>query len=108
MKLLSRVEEIILLAVWRLQENAYGTTICDEVGEATGEVWQPGAIYGPLARLHRKRLLTTIRGEPTPERGGRSKTYYRLTPHGRRALHEIRLINTRIWTDIPLLEFETP
>jgi len=108
MKLLSRIEEIILLAVWRLQDEAYGISICEEVARATGETWQPGAIYGPLSRLHRKRLLKTTRGEPTPERGGRSKTYYHLTPHGRRALQQVRRINARIWSDIPVLEFDTP
>lgn len=108
MKLLSRIEEIILLAVWRLQDNAYGVTIREEVIRVTGQNWLQGAIYGPLARLHRKRYLEMIWGEPTPERGGRRKTFYRLTPHGKAALLAIQRINEVIWMDIPALEFESP
>jgi DNA-binding PadR family transcriptional regulator len=106
MRLLSRIEEIILLAVWRLQENAYGVTIRDEVIRVTGQDWQQGAIYGPLARLHKKAYLITTRGEPTPERGGRSKIFYRLTPFGKEALQEAQRINEVVWVDVPPLEFE--
>ena len=107
MRLLSRIEEIILLAVRRLQDNAYGVTIRDEVIRVTGHDWQQGAIYGPLARLHRKGYVATARGEPTPERGGRSKIFYKLTPFGVEALQEAQRINEVIWVDVPPLEFET-
>ena len=106
MRLLSKIEEIILIAVWRLQDNAYGVTIRDEVVRVTGQDWQQGAIYGPLARLNRKGYLLTVRGEPTPERGGRGKIFYRLTPFGMEALREAQDINEVIWADIPPLEFE--
>ena len=108
MRLLSRIEEIILLAVWGLQDNAYGVTIREEVIRATDQDWQQGAIYGPLARLHQKGYLTIIRGEPTSERGGRSKIFYKLTPFGKEALLEIQRINEVLWVDIPDLECETP
>jgi DNA-binding PadR family transcriptional regulator len=106
MKLLSKIEEIILVAVWRVQDNAYGVTIRDEVTRVTGQDWQQGAIYGPLARLHRKGYLTVTRGEPTPERGGRSKIFYRLTPFGMEALQEAKEVNEVVWADMPPLEFE--
>jgi len=106
MKLLSRIEEIILLAVRRLGDNAYGVTIRDEVTRVTNQDWQQGAIYGPLARLHRKGYLNTVRGEPTPERGGRSKIFYSLTPFGLEALREAQRINEVVWVDVPPLEFE--
>ena len=70
MKLLSRVEEIILLAVWRLQDNAYGITIHGEVENLTGRKWNLGAVYGPLSRLHKNGYLSTEQGEPVAERGG--------------------------------------
>jgi DNA-binding PadR family transcriptional regulator len=107
-RLLSRIEEIILLAVWRLKDNAYGVTIREEVIRVTDQDWQQGAIYGPLARLHRKGYLTTTKGEPTPERGGRSKIFYKLTPFGLEALQEAQKIQELIWVDVPPLEFEAP
>ena len=76
MNLLSRSEEIVLLSVWRLQDNAYGVTIRALVSEATQRSWSIGAIYAPLYRLERKGLVRSLPGEPTPERGGRRKIYY--------------------------------
>lgn len=100
MKLLSRIEEIILLAIFRLGDEAYGMSIRAEVIAATGKKWLLGAIYGPLGRLHKNGYVTTVRGEPTPERGGRSKVYYRLTREGIAALKEIHRVNSYIWREI--------
>jgi len=72
MKLLSRSEEIVLLAIWKLQGNAYGVTIRSRVSETTGREWAIGSIYPPLHRLERKDMVIAIKGEPIPERGGRS------------------------------------
>lgn len=105
MKLLSRIEEIILLSIWRLQDDAYGMTIREAVIKATGKHWLLGAIYGPLGRLYKNGYVTTVKGEPSPERGGRAKVYYQLTKHGKAALMEIRKVNAAIWKDIPSLEF---
>ena len=106
MKLLSRIEEIVLLSIWRLQEDAYGIAICQEVMQATGKNWQLGAIYGPLGRLLKNGYVTSIKGEPTPERGGRAKVFYQLTPGGKKALQEIEKVNSVIWADIPPLGLE--
>ena len=105
MKLLSRIEEIILLSIWRLQENAYGMTIREEVIKATGKKWLLGAIYGPLGRLYKNGYVTNQKGDPIPERGGRAKVFYMLTPKGRAALLEIQRVNSVIWNDIPSLGF---
>ena len=105
MKLLSRIEEIILLSIWRLKDEAYGMAIREEIIKATGKNWLLGAIYGPLGRLHKNGYVATVKGEPTPERGGRAKVYYRLTPEGKKALMEIQKVNAHIWKDIPTLEF---
>ena len=63
MKLLSRSEEIVLLAIWQLQHNAYGISIRDKVMESTGQDWSIGAIYAPLHRLEKKGLVRTQEGE---------------------------------------------
>ena len=100
MKLLSRIEEIILLSIWRLDDEAYGIAIQEEVVKATGKNWLLGAIYGPLGRLHKNKYVTSAKGEPTPERGGRAKVYYRITKKGKDALEEIYRINTVIWEGV--------
>jgi PadR family transcriptional regulator PadR len=106
MKLLSRIEEIILLSIWRLGDMAYGMAIREEVIEATGKKWLLGAIYGPLGRLHKNGYVLTLKGEPTPERGGRSKVYYRLSKEGINALREIQRVNAVIWDGIEDLDLE--
>ena len=97
MKLISRIDELILIAIWKLGENAYGMAVREEIIRATGMNWLLGAIYGPLARLHRQGLVTSVKGEPTPERGGRAKVYYELTPAGKAALKTIREVSAEIW-----------
>lgn len=106
MKLLSRIEEIILLAIWRLDQTAYGMAIREEVIKATGKKWLLGAIYAPLGRLQKNGYVTSAKGEPSPERGGRAKVYYCLTKKGKEALIEVYRVNTRIWRDIQLSELE--
>lgn len=104
MRLVSRIEEIILLSIWRLESDAYGIAILEEVRKATGRTWLTGSIYTSLGRLLKRGLVDCFEGEPVPERGGRRKIYYRITSDGLEALKDIRKVNTAIWTDIPLLE----
>ncbi len=106
MKLLSRSEEIVLLSIWKLQDNAYGVTIRKQASSATGRPWSIGAIYAPLHRLEKKGLVKTMAGLPTPERGGRSKVFYELTSEGKRSLHEIRKVQESIWVGFPSPGFE--
>ena len=106
MKLLSRIEEISLLAIWRLGEDAYGMTIREEVIKATGKKWLLGAIYGPLGRLYKNDYVSSYKGDPTPERGGRARVYYNLTKKGREALAEIHRVHSLIWRDINPHELE--
>ncbi len=106
MKLLSRSEEIILLAVWRLEGNAFGISIRNQVSEATGYRWSLGAIYVPLDKLTRKGLVAKFFSQPEARRGGRSKVLYHLTPNGREALREVREIQTVLWKGIPGHAFE--
>lgn len=105
MKLLSRIEEIILLSIWRLGDEAYGIAIQEEVVKATGKRWLLGAIYGPLGRLHKNQYVTSVKGDPSPQRGGRAKVYYKMTKKGEDALAEIHRVNTVIWEGITPQKF---
>jgi DNA-binding PadR family transcriptional regulator len=102
MRLISRLEEIILLAILKLDSDAYGLAILEEIRKATGKTWLTGSIYAGLGRLLKNGLVESSEGDPVPERGGRRKIYYRVTPDGLQALKEIRKISSAIWTDIPL------
>ncbi len=106
MKLLSRSEEIVLLSIWKLQGNAYGVTIRNQVSKITGKYWSIGAIYAPLHRVEKKGLVRTIKGDPLPERGGRSKVYYEITPKGKKALQEVKKVHDSMWGGISSPQFE--
>lgn len=106
MKLLSRNEEIILLAIWRLRGNAYGVTIREQVSQVTGHEWTFGAIYVPLDKLTRKEYITKKMSLPTTNRGGRSKCLYELSPSGNKALKDMRVVNEAIWKGIPKVAFD--
>ncbi len=107
MKLLSRPEELVLLAVWRLKENAYCVPIKQQLAQVTGESWSFGAIYDPLDRLEKKGLLDSRLGDPSPKRGGKSKRLYTLTKDGRRALLEIKSISEAMWKGVSKPALET-
>ena len=71
-------EKLLLLAVLRLGDEAYGAAIIDELAERTGRDVSPGAVYVSLRRLEDKGMLRSNIGEPTPARGGRAKRYYHV------------------------------
>ncbi len=81
-------ETVVLLAVLRLKENAYGVAIREEMAKITQTNVTYGTLYSYLDQLFRKGLLAKSYGEPTPKRGGRRKIYHRVTPKGRDALRE--------------------
>jgi DNA-binding PadR family transcriptional regulator len=101
MEILTKLEELILLSVWRLKENAYGTTIYNYIAEVSGKKLSLGGVYFPLDRLTKKGYLNAFIGEATPERKGLSKRYYSLTDRGIQALGEIKRINEIMWADFP-------
>ncbi len=104
MKLLSRIEELILLSIWKLGDQAYGMAIREEIIGITGMNWLLGAVYGPLSRLLKKNFVATTMGEPTPERGGRAKAYFRLTPEGKKELARIQEVNAVLWRNVPKIK----
>ena len=107
MKLLSRAEELILLAIWELGENAYCIPIRSRISEITGENWSLGSIYMPLDRLVKRSYLSSYLSEKTPERGGRHKRIYELTAAGKKALLKVREVHSTMWENISELSLET-
>jgi PadR family transcriptional regulator PadR len=83
---LGEFEQLVMFAVMRLDEGAYGAAIRTELLERAGRDVSPGAIFTTLERLEARGLVTSTYGEPTQERGGRRKRFYRVAPEGRRAL----------------------
>ncbi len=100
MKELSKAEEKIMLAVWRLKENAYGVSIRKKIFETAGKDYTYGTLYGILEQMVRKQYVNKVQGEPTPERGGRRKTFYQLTPTGIEALKKTLVTHKSIWQGI--------
>ncbi|NIM89770.1 MAG: PadR family transcriptional regulator [Candidatus Aminicenantes bacterium] len=101
MKDLTLSELILLLAIWRLEDNAYGVTIRKQVAEMTNKTYAYGTIYSALEQLFTKGYVIKIVGPSTPERGGRSKVFYRLTPDGKKAMKAARQLQTSIWEGVP-------
>ncbi len=100
MSLLSRTEELFLLVIWRLRDNAYGVTIADGLTETTDKKWRLGAIYVPLDRLEKKGYLESYTGKSTNIRGGRGKRLYRISKTGFEALIETRNLEENIWKNV--------
>jgi PadR family transcriptional regulator PadR len=101
---LGEMELMVLLAVVRLEDNAYGVPISKELLDLAGRDVALGSIYAALDRLERKGCVTSLLGDPTPERGGRAKRYFRVTPAGLRAMRMTRTALISLWSGIPLLE----
>ena len=79
---LGEFEQLILFAVLRLGEGAYGVTIRQEIEANTGRETSAGAVYTSLERLEKRGLVSSSFGEPSPERGGKRKKFYRLEEAG--------------------------
>lgn len=75
-------EQIVLLAILRLGETAYGVSIREEIHLRTEREPAPGALYTTLDRLEEKGLITSRTGDPTPQRGGRAKRYFQVSASG--------------------------
>src|ERR1700728_1769742 len=84
---LGEFEHIIVLALLRLENRAYGVTVRQEIEFRTHREVSLGAVYATLDRLETKGYVTSHRGDPTPERGGRSKRFFRVTANGMAAVN---------------------
>lgn len=96
-KTLGEFEQLLLLAVQRLNEDAYGVTMRREIEERTGRSVTLGAIYPTMDRLEAKGFVRSSMSAPTPERGGRSRRYFKLEPAGREALAQAREAFNAMW-----------
>ncbi len=99
---LGEFEQIVLLAVLRLGENAYGVPVRQDIEKRTGRSLTVGALYRTLDRLEDKGYVTSWFSDPIPERGGRSKRYFRVEPVGVRALRQSRAQLAAMWDGVKL------
>lgn len=100
---LTDFELMLLLATLRVDE-AYGVQIAREVEQTTGRRVLMGAAYTALDRLEQRGLVSSAVGDPTPERGGRAKRYFEVTPRGLAAVKQTRRALETLWTGVPLLK----
>jgi len=101
---LTDFELMLLLAILRVGGGAYGVPIAREI-EAFGErTVMLGAVYTGLGRLEANGPVSSSVGSPTPERGGRAKRYFRVTPSGMKAVRQAKRAFTRLWSGVPGLE----
>ena len=102
---LSVNEQIYLISIWHLGEDAYGVKIRDKVMELTGKSMVFGTLYNNLDTLVKKGYVVTKRGESAPDRGGNIRVYYRLTESGKEALQESRQFQESLWATVPKQAF---
>ena len=106
MKLLSRQEEMVLLSIWRLQDDAYGVNIRKYISKITGKYWSIGAIYVPLDRLLDKGYLQHYYKDTYNIKGGRRRRFYRISEAGLKALEEVQELQKSLWDGLPKLASE--
>ena len=97
---LNDLEQLVLLALLRLGEEAYGVPIRAEIEERAGRAVSMAAVYAALDRMRKNGLIESQMSEPLPERGGRARKFFRLTPAGAAALEEAREAMERMWDGI--------
>lgn len=97
MKYLTRKEELILLTVSRLNENASLVAIREHLNQHTKRKWSVGNVYVPLEKMSRNGYLRELTGEPTSKRGGKAVKFYRLTSYGLKALSETKKVHDVMW-----------
>lgn len=101
---LGELEILILLALIRLGDQAYGVSIAREIEASSGRSVALGSVYAALERLEDQKagaLVSSKLGEATPERGGRAKRFFQITPLGIERVHALRQSLTSMWQSIP-------
>ncbi len=106
MKYLTLNEEILLLAIWKLENNAYPVSIREEVMKMTKRNLVYGTLYRSLEYALNKKLVVSQRGKPTAERGGKGKLFFRLTKEGMATLLATRELQNSIWKDINIISLK--
>ena len=101
---LGELEQIVLLAVLRLGDEAYAVPILEQIEAQAARKVARGALYTALDRLETKGCLRSRLGEPLPERGGRARRYFTVTPAAVRALKASRAALLRLWKGLEALD----
>lgn len=105
---LGEFQEIVLLTIMVLDDNAYGVTIKREINEKMDRSISRGALHTALTRLEDKGFISSERGETNPDRGGHPKRYYTVTNKGIEALREAKELREQLWNRIPQLRLQNP
>ena len=103
-RMLTDFELMILLAVLRVGDDAYGVRIAREIERTAGRRVMLAAVYAALERLEQQDLVKAIMGEPTPERGGRAKRFYTVTARGIRNVKQTQQALQSLWRGLPELK----
>ncbi|MFT6855504.1 MAG: PadR family transcriptional regulator PadR [Cyclobacteriaceae bacterium] len=103
---LGEFEEIVLLTIASLMEEAYSVNIVDEIAKVTGRASKLGVVHAVLTRLQDKGMITSELGEPTKERGGRRKRFFEVSQAGKLALLNSKEQRDRLWSGIPDIVFD--
>jgi DNA-binding PadR family transcriptional regulator len=106
MKELTKIEEILLLSIWELKDEAYGFNIRHYVSDIIGKDFTFGNLYSALDRLTRKKYVLKRPGESTPQRRGKTRMYYTLSSAGIEVLKEACAMNQKLWGDLKPYSFE--
>ena len=101
---LGEFELMVMLALIRLGDDAYGVPIGRAIEESSGREVALGSVYAALERLEQKGFVSSSVGDPTPERGGRAKRYFRVTNAGLRQVRKTRQTLINLWRGLPKLE----
>jgi PadR family transcriptional regulator PadR len=104
---LGNFELMVLLAILRVGEDAYGVPIARELEASSGRDVLLGSVYAALDRLEAKGLVSSRIGDPTSERGGRAKKYFKVTAKGLREIRETQRTLVRLWRRLPELQGRT-
>lgn len=94
-------EEIVILTVGILDDNAYGVAIKDAIEDKVGREVSVGALQTTLRRLEKKGFLAAQQGASSPARGGRPKLFFSITPYGKKAIQQSREIRNTLWDSLP-------
>jgi DNA-binding PadR family transcriptional regulator len=98
---LGEFEEVVLLIVAMLEDDAYGVRITHEIIEQTKRSVRINQVHASLHRLEDKGMIVSKMGDPTPERGGRRKRIFTITAYGRQTLSEMKAVRAHLWSLLP-------
>jgi PadR family transcriptional regulator len=103
---LGEFEELVLLTIASLVNEAYSVAVCDELEKYTGRIAKLGVVHAVLNRLEEKGLVKSKLGEATQVRGGKRKRYYSVTNAGKSALIKAKDVRDQLWKTIPNLRLK--